>query len=184
MAEKVCPWWAGYLLVNPLRKMIHNPEKLFQNFIKPGMKIIDFGSAMGYFSLPFARMTGKEGKVFCFDIQEKMLTGLIKRARKAKLDEIIVPCLITDNDGFQQLNNSIDFGLLFAVAHEVPNQKQLFEFLNSKLKNGAVLYFAEPAGHVKLTDFISSVDLALASGFSIERNLKVSKSHAVLLKKG
>lgn len=26
--NSICPWWMGYFLVNPLRKIVHDPEKI------------------------------------------------------------------------------------------------------------------------------------------------------------
>jgi tRNA A58 N-methylase Trm61 len=94
----ICPYWMGYFLVNPMRKLIHTPGRMLGTYIRPGMIVIDYGSAMGYFSIPLARMVGKNGRVFCFDIQDKMLEKLIIRARKARVEEIIVPRLITVKD--------------------------------------------------------------------------------------
>jgi len=62
---------------------MHNPVRMLGTFIRPGMIVIDYGSAMGYFSIPLAKMVGNQGTVFCFDIQRKMLEKLIIRARKA-----------------------------------------------------------------------------------------------------
>lgn len=28
MSKRVCPWWLGYWLLNPLRRLIHNPDKI------------------------------------------------------------------------------------------------------------------------------------------------------------
>ena len=72
MACHVCPYWIGYFLINPFRKYIHNPQEILGEYIKPGMKVIDYGCAMGYFSLPMAKMVGESGKVYGFDIQDKM----------------------------------------------------------------------------------------------------------------
>jgi 2-polyprenyl-3-methyl-5-hydroxy-6-metoxy-1,4-benzoquinol methylase len=147
------------------------------------MKLVDFGSAMGYFSLPMAEMTGNTGNVYCFDIQERMLKNLVRRSQKANLNAVIEPCLITENNTFDKLFQTIDFTLLFAVAHEVPDQEKLFDFLFRLGKPGATLFFAEPKGHVNLAAFNQSVDYAVKSGFIVSETLKVTNSHAVLLKK-
>ena len=181
--HRVCPWWMGYLLLIPLRKMRHDPEKMLGEYIKKGMKVIDYGSAMGYFSIPIARMVGSEGKVYCFDIQEKMLNKLASRSKKVKLDKIIEPRLVSDHDAFEGLSRTIDFALLFFVAHEVPDQQELFNKLTLMFKPGGILYFAEPAGHVKLNDFEQSLDYAEKSGFKKIKTLELGKNYATLLEK-
>ena len=80
MAEHVCPVWVGYLLASPLRKIFQNPDKILSAYVKEGMKVLDIGCAMGFFSLPMARMVGSGGKVICVDIQPNMLSSLKKRA--------------------------------------------------------------------------------------------------------
>jgi SAM-dependent methyltransferase len=182
--KHVCPYWMGYFLVNPLRKLMHNPLRMLGTYIRPGMTVIDYGSAMGFFSIPLAKMVGEKGKVFCFDIQDKMLEKLISRAMKARVGEIIVPRLITNHGNSNQMaNQTADFTLLFAVAHEVPEKAHLFSFLSSKMKINALLLFAEPRGHVNDESFRQSVLLAEKAGFRKVRDPAIRKSHAILLEK-
>jgi 2-polyprenyl-3-methyl-5-hydroxy-6-metoxy-1,4-benzoquinol methylase len=180
----VCPFLIGYILINPLRKLVHNPVHILGTYLRPGMTVIDYGSAMGYFSIPLARMVGKQGKVFCFDIQDKMIDRLLTRARKAKVEEIIVPRLITGkNDSIKMPDQTADFAILFAVAHEVEDKSQLFLFLSCKMKINSLLLFAEPRGHVPAEKFRQSVLLSEKLGFRKVRDLNIRKSHAILLEK-
>ena len=73
MAKRVCPFWVGYLLINPLRKLFENPYKLFGKLIREGMIVIEPGSGMGYFTIPLAEMVGPSGKVIAIDIEPKMI---------------------------------------------------------------------------------------------------------------
>jgi 2-polyprenyl-3-methyl-5-hydroxy-6-metoxy-1,4-benzoquinol methylase len=184
MNTHVCPWWLGYFLIIPWRKRMHNPEKIIGPHLSPGMKVIDYGSAMGYFSLPMASMVSSSGKVYCFDIQQKMLNKLMSRAKNAGVENIIEPRLIKNADVFSDLKQTADFALLFAVAHEVPDKEDLFLKLSSMMKKDGVLLFAEPAGHVKEKAFKESVSLAEKAGFVKVNDLIIKRSHAVLLKKG
>ena len=49
--DHVCPWWFAYTFDNPLRRLVHNPEKMLQKFIKEGDTVVDIGCGMGYFSI-------------------------------------------------------------------------------------------------------------------------------------
>jgi SAM-dependent methyltransferase len=60
----------------------------------------------------------------------------------------------------------LDFALVFAVAHEVPNVEALFADLGRALKPKAKLLLAGPAGHVKAEDFEKSVLIAKRMGFA------------------
>ena len=75
MGHRVCPWWIGWLLINPLRRFAHDPDRIVGPYLKPGMLAVDLGCAMGHFSLPMARMVGPAGRVVCIDVQAKMLAG-------------------------------------------------------------------------------------------------------------
>jgi hypothetical protein len=34
----VCPWWLAYTFDNPLRRLLHNPEKLLAGLVEEGQK--------------------------------------------------------------------------------------------------------------------------------------------------
>ena len=180
----VCPYWIGYFLINPFRKYVHDPRKILGEYIKPGMQVIDYGCAMGYFSLPMAEMVGESGKVYCFDIQDKMLDKLSRRAKKAGVHNIINPVLINHQTSvFDEMKGTADFVLLFAVVHEVPDKEMLFANLHTMVKKKGLLLFAEPAGHVSLKEFKKSVSLADDMGFDPLYPLKIKRSHAMLMEK-
>ncbi|MEJ2100609.1 MAG: methyltransferase domain-containing protein [Desulfobacterales bacterium] len=82
----VCPWWLGYTFDNPIRKLFHQPQKLLAPYLNAGMRAMDVGCGMGYFSIAMAKMVGEKGKVFCVDLQLKMLEITEKRARRANLN--------------------------------------------------------------------------------------------------
>ncbi|MFH1118176.1 MAG: methyltransferase domain-containing protein [Bacteroidota bacterium] len=181
--KSVCPWWMGYLLINPVRKLSHKPEVILKPYLKSGMNAVDFGCAMGYFSLPMARIVGKEGKVYCFDIQEKMLSKLTSRASDRGLSDIVKPILIKEGDTYDQFSKTIDFILLFAVAHEVNDQQKLFTDLSVMMKPGSLMLFAEPAGHVKQSGFEQSLVYAGKAGLEKVEDKEVNRSMSVLLRK-
>lgn len=89
MENRVCPWWIGYFLLSPLRKLRQDPEKILAPLVSEGMTCLDAGSAMGYFSLPMARLACPGGRVYCVDLQERMLATLRKRAARAGLDNTV-----------------------------------------------------------------------------------------------
>lgn len=179
--QNVCPWWLGYTFLIPTRKYQHDPQKILGPHIKEGMTVMDYGCAMGYFSVPLARMTGNKGKVYCVDIQDKMLSNLERRAKKYSVDNIIKPLRIGKNYNPDQLREKLDFILLFAVVHEVPDKKQLFTDLYQMSKTGCKVLFAEPKGHVKQANFDNSIQLAREAGFSVLDEKPMNKGLCVFL---
>jgi 2-polyprenyl-3-methyl-5-hydroxy-6-metoxy-1,4-benzoquinol methylase len=183
-AHRVCPWWFGYFLASPIRKLRYNPRTLLAPYVKEGMTVLDFGSAMGFFSIPLAQMVGPAGKVICMDMQEKMLARLKKRAQKAGVSAQIDARLCTQGlPGLEPLAGTIDFALLFAVVHEVPARAALFAGVASALKPRANLLLAEPKGHVSAEEFARTLAIAKQQGFIEVATPHISRTFAVLLQR-
>ena len=85
MAHRVCPWWIGYFLASPLRKLRQDPHAVLSPFVREGMVVLEPGPGMGFFTLELARLVGPRGRVVAVDVQARMLSGLRRRARRAKL---------------------------------------------------------------------------------------------------
>jgi ubiquinone/menaquinone biosynthesis C-methylase UbiE len=184
MAKRICPFWVGYLLISPVRTIIHNPQKILSQYITPGMKVLDIGSGMGFFSLPLAKMVGSNGKVICVDVQEKMIRSLIKRARKSGLtDRIEIRICHHNSLGLDDLNDTFDFALAFAVVHEVSNEAQFFSEIYNVLKPTGILLVAEPRGHVSEKDFDMTISIAQNKGFIVGNKPQIWCSRSVLLQK-
>ena len=182
--HRVCPWWIGYILASPVRKLLHNPCTILAPHVKEGMTVLDFGSAMGFFSIPLAQLVGPAGKVICIDLQEKMIARLKKRAQKAGVAARMETRLCTpDSLGLEPLAGTIDFALLFAVVHEVPVRETLFAGLASALRARANLLVAEPRGHVSVEDFARTLSIAKAHGFVQAGTPQIARSHSVLLER-
>ena len=180
----ICPVWVGYIMASPLRKLQQNPYKILSPFISKGMNILEIGPAMGFFSIPMAKMTGNQGKVYCIDIQQNMLNKLHRRANKAGVGHIIETRLsTTDSFSTDNLNNSIDFVLLAFVVHEVPDQRKLFSAVAATMKKNSTLLFLEPKGHVSPIGWEKSITIASDQGFQIVQQNKVKGSRSVLLRK-
>jgi len=184
MSEHVCPVWMGYFLANPLRKLVQNPRTILKSYINDGMKILDIGSAMGFFSIPMARMAGKTGKVVCIDLQKKMLENLEKKAIKNNLiDRIELRNCSADSLLINDLDGEIDFALAFAVLHEVNSLPVLFKEVYQSLKSGGKFLIAEPKGHVDEKGFQSTLSIAVESGFKILKHPPISGSLTALIVK-
>ncbi len=184
MAHRVCPYWVGYLLVSPFRRLMHNPEEILRPFIATGMTVLDIGSAMGFFTLPIAKMVGPDGKVVCVDVQEKMLKSLQRRALKASVaDRIITRVCNPTSLCLGDFVGTIDFAVAFAVVHEVPDARSLFAEVFQALKPGARCLIAEPKGHVSAHEFELTLAAAEQTGLRVVGNPKIPRCHAALLGK-
>ena len=184
MADHRCPVWVGYLMANPIRKLRQSPARILNGLISPGMTVLDLGCAMGFFSLPMARMAGANGRVICADVQQKMLDALERRARRRGFsDRILLHRCQDASIGLPDFGRQVDFALAFAVIHEVTDPRTYFQELYDLLKNGGRLLFAEPTGHVDPSSFQASLELATSAGFSSVDSPAISWSRAALLEK-
>ena len=184
VAKHVCPVWVGYLLASPLRKLLQNPQKIFSPYVEEGMKVMDIGCAMGFFSLPLAQIVGSNGKVVCVDVQSKMIAALEKRAKKAGLSNKIETRLCHHNSlSMDDLKEEIDFAFAFAVVHEVPDASRFFYEIYATLKPTGRLLIAEPKGHVSNKDFEITISAAEQNGFKVIDRPQIARSRVVLLEK-
>lgn len=177
----VCPWWLAYTFDNPLRKLFHRPQKMLAPYLAAGIRAMDVGCGMGYFAIAMAKMVGDQGKVFCVDLQSKMLEITEKRARRADLNgRMAFYRCAPDNLGIAE---KVDFILGFWMVHEVDDQKAFFSQLQSNLKAGGKILIAEPKMHVTAGDFQQTLEIALSAGLQICGQPTVRLSHTALFSK-
>jgi len=184
MPHHVCPWYVGYLLACPLRRLHQNPIKILAPFVRPGMTVLEPGPGMGFFTLDLARLVGPAGLVYAVDIQTKMLRSLERRARRAGLQDLVRARLTEpDSLGVSDLAGRVDFALAFALVHETPSASFFFHQVGETLKPGGLLLFAEPKGHVTDDTFRSELAAAESAGFTVVDHPVIRRSNTALLKK-
>jgi len=182
--HSVCPWWIGYLLASPLRRLFHQPGQVLAGHIRPGMTVLEPGPGMGFFTLEAARMLGGTGKVIALDIQPRMLDALRRRAAKAGVSDRIETRLASaESMGLADLAAAVDFTLAFAVVHEMPSAAAFFREVAAASKPGARMLFAEPAGHVSEALFEEEVRAACDAGFRRLDSPSLRRSRTALLER-
>jgi len=178
----VCPWWLGYFLLGPVRRSVHDPHTILSPYIREGMRVLEIGPGMGFFSLTLAQLVGERGGVICVDIQEKMLRRLRRRGEKKGLGKRITLVRASEDSlNIQQFQGAVDFTLVFAVVHEVPDQSRLFTEIHRSMRPGALLLLSEPRGHVTQEEFDRSLATARAAGFKLESHLEIKRTISSLL---
>ena len=184
MSERICPWWLGYLLAAPMRKLAQNPAKILSPYVKKGDTVLDAGSAMGFFSLPMAQLVGETGHVVSIDLQEKMIRGLKKRAIRDGVEKRMEMRVCTPRSlCVDDLAEKVDFALAFAVIHEVPDAGRFLREIHSTLRKGGLFLFSEPTGHVTMEAFNDTLSVAREIGFRIVSLPVIRKSHSAILTK-
>ncbi len=163
---------------------MHKPETIVGPYLKKGQTVLDIGSAMGFFTLPMARIVGNEGKVIAVDLQEKMIRSLRRRAERVGLSQRIDTRICSGTTlGINDLANTVDFALIFAVLHELPDIKQPLSEIYYALKTGGLLLIAEPTGHVTKEKFIQETSIVEVCGFKVINTPIIKSSYSIVVQK-
>lgn len=85
----VCPWWIGWFLASPFRRLVLDPAPIVAPYVRAGMTVLEPGPGMGFFMLELARLAGHSGRVVAVDVQPRMIAWLRRRARRAGLADRI-----------------------------------------------------------------------------------------------
>jgi ubiquinone/menaquinone biosynthesis C-methylase UbiE len=172
------------LLLSPLRKFMENPQQILGRFVRQGMTVLEPGCGMGYFTLPLARMVGKDGRVIAVDLQPKMLAVLSRRAAKAGLAENIeLRQAQSDSLAIEDLRDAVDFAAAIHMVHEMPDPVHFFTQIKDALKPGGRMFVREPRGHVSPKQFAASIDTARKIGFAVADEFYQEKKRSALLLK-
>jgi ubiquinone/menaquinone biosynthesis C-methylase UbiE len=184
MGHRICPWWLGYVLASPLRRLLQDPAAIIKPYVREGMTVLEPGPGMGFFTLEMARQAGPSGRVVAVDVQPRMIAGLKRRLAKAGLLERTDTHLASsDSLGLQDLRGNVDFVLAMAVVHEMPSSSRFFAEVAQAMKPGATLLLAEPSGHVNKAAFETELQDAAAAGLEVAGRPVIARSQAALLKK-
>jgi 2-polyprenyl-3-methyl-5-hydroxy-6-metoxy-1,4-benzoquinol methylase len=185
MASHVCPYWVGWWLASPIRRLVQDPKKILGPYVSEGMTVLDLGCALGFFSLEAARMVGPDGRVICVDVQQRMIEGLSRRAAKVGLLDRIETRVCRDRDlGIADLNGTVDVALAFAVVHEVPDVTAFIRQIAETLAPQGILFLAEPKGHVSVAEYDKTVLAARNLGLQITERPRVRRSRSSVFRKG
>ena len=118
----------------------------FKNNIKPGMTVLDLGANIGFYTLLFAELVGKEGRVFAFEPEPNNFSALEKNVKLNKLtNTTLVRKAVSDKTGEIDLFISESMG-----RHTIYNTKNSRE----TIKIGSVSLDDFLRKYTKSIDFI------------------------------
>jgi ubiquinone/menaquinone biosynthesis C-methylase UbiE len=178
-SSRICSWKIAFALDNPIRKIIHNPQKILGRYIEPGQIVLDLGCGPGTFSLAMAKMVGESGKVIAVDIQEEMLQMVREKAARQGLGSRIV----THKSGPDRigLSEKVDFALAFYMVHEVSNAEAFLKEVACVIKPRGKLLIVEPKMHVSPAAFEKTIEVARLAGLRSISEPKIRFSRSKLL---
>ncbi|RLB91766.1 MAG: hypothetical protein DRH10_01115 [Deltaproteobacteria bacterium] len=109
--------------------------------IKKGQNILDFGCGAGHYTIPAAKVVGKNGRVYALDKDTEALNQLTQKAESEGLDNIVPICNQSKELEINLEDESIDVMLLYDILHYMESEKRrrVYENACRILKAGAIL---------------------------------------------
>lgn len=178
--DHVFSWRHHWTLDNPLRRLLHPPDRILGPLARPGDTVIDTGCGTGFFSLHLARMVGDQGKVIAVDLQPEALTKLEEKAAQAGLGQVIETRQCQPDD--IGLLPQADGALAMYMVHEVPEPNRYFRRMGEAIRPGGWLLLVEPLVHVSGSLFADLLESARGNGFEVQPGPSVLFSRSALLR--
>jgi len=178
-------------LKEKIQRWFQNPKKTLSPYIKEsgiinasirsGMRVVDFGCGMGYFTFELAHCVGDKGSVYAVDLQKEMLKCIAQKSQSLGLQNRITQYQY----GYDPIpiHNDIDLFLAFYSAHEIPDQKSFFYDACSMLKPKGKFLLIEPRFHVSRAVFQKTLLVATECGLRVVEEPKVFFSRTAILQK-
>ncbi len=179
--NRVCPVENAGSLDNTFRRLLHNPQKILQPYIKQGMTVMDIGCGPGFFTIPIAEMVGERGRVIAADLQQGMLEKVREKIKGTDLQNRIN--LHRCEGSRIGVTEPVDFVLLFYMVHEIPKKNEFFKEIEAMLKPAGKVLIVEPPFHVSKSAFIKTITIAGSAGFIHSAGPRILLNKTVILKK-
>jgi ubiquinone/menaquinone biosynthesis C-methylase UbiE len=123
------------------RDFFKPPSRILQEaYVEEGHQILDFGCGPGSYAIEAARITGKKGKVYAFDMNPLALQCVENKASKKALFNIIT---IRSDCKTGLHDESIDRVLLYDIFHILTEPERIIKELYRVMKHNAVLSFSD-----------------------------------------
>lgn len=121
-------------------KELLDPQAMLAKLqISYGIRIGDFGCGrMGFFTLPAAKMVGKEGVVYAVDVLKSSIESVASLAKQTGYTNIMTVWSNIEVPGATNIpEGSLDIGLLVNTLHQTKNHAAMFTEVARLLKPGA-----------------------------------------------
>jgi ubiquinone/menaquinone biosynthesis C-methylase UbiE len=167
-SHEVFPASRARHLDSRLRRLLYRPDRLADQYVKPGDRVLDFGCGPGFFTREFARKTGETGTVLAVDLQDEMLRILRQNLEpEGLMSRVVTHRCAPDHLGLSpEWDGRIDTAFAIFVVHEVPDARELFREIATLLAPGGLLFISEPPIVVSGREFRKTLGLAADAGLT------------------
>lgn len=164
-----------------------DPDKIIAQLdLKAASVVVDFGCGPGYFSIPFAKAVGEEGRVYALDVLPQALETVISKAKNSGVANIFTKRVNLEKERSTTLEDeSADLIILKDILFQNQKKDVIIAEAQRILRNGGkavVIEWGEkeslvgPAKEIR----IAQIDLEKMfdeHGFSIEKKIEAGDFH-------
>lgn len=126
---------------NAIGKFLDPEAIIVELSMEKGIVVADFGCGPGYFSIPFAKAIGSEGKIYALDVLPQVLETVAGKAKSLGILNVITKRANLEKErGTKLEDESVDFVILKDVLFQNQNKQAIIKEAHRVLKNkGRVL---------------------------------------------
>jgi ubiquinone/menaquinone biosynthesis C-methylase UbiE len=134
-------WYSAWVYWWPAWRGLYSGKQIRSkwtkyNLIHEGQSMLDFGCGTGDFTIPAAKIVGKQGKIYALDCNERQLELVEKKAEKAGLKNIKT---ILSEQKTDLPDGSLDVVWICDVLHEIRNKREVISEASRLLKKDGIL---------------------------------------------
>lgn len=138
-------WMISVMHDNPLLPIFRNPYKLLKAAgLKSGQKVLEVGCGPGFFTIPAAKIVGKEGLIYAVDIHPLAIARVKGKIEREGIENVKPVLGNASNTGVP--DQSVDLAFLFGLRYIAGGLEGVISEMHRILKPGAVLSFEKTGG--------------------------------------
>ncbi|MFC1939696.1 class I SAM-dependent methyltransferase [Chloroflexota bacterium] len=127
-------WWPLWRAIYSTRSILRKWEQA--DLVHEGQAFLDYGCGTGSFTIPAARIVGKNGKVYALDCFPRQLEMVQEKSRKERLTTI--ETILSDSKTGLP-GECIDIVWMCDVLHEIKERRAVLKELHRVLKPEGIL---------------------------------------------
>ena len=123
-----------------LMAVVRKPHKFLKAAgLKPGQKVLEVGCGPGAFTIPAARIVGKDGFIYAVDIHPLAIKRVKEKISKSGIENI--KPVLTDASNTGLSDQEIDLVFMFGMPHVAGGLTNVLSEIHRVLKPGGILSF-------------------------------------------
>jgi len=138
-------WMITLMHDNPLLPLFRNPYKLLEAAgLRPGQKVLEVGCGPGFFTIPAAKIVGKEGLIYTVDIHPLAIERVRKKIKRGGIKN--VKTIVANASDTGLADTSIGLAFIFGLRYVAGGLESVISEMQRILKSGAILSLEKTRG--------------------------------------